>query len=103
MIDAFGAQLNASSTIEGIGSDWRRYFNEQWMDFAHLVIHSFHNAQGNRIDDTTTTGNPQVLLPVQDGDKAQSRKQDVRFVCVQCTLDFGSLVTAHPYPINPIL
>ena len=103
MIDAFGAQLNASSTIEGILSDWRRYFNEQWMDFAHLVIHSFHNAQGNRIDDTTTTGNPQVLLPVQDGDKAQSRKQDVRFVCVQCTLDFGSLVTAHPYPVNPIL
>ena len=103
VIDAFGAQLNASLTVEGILSDWRRYFNEQWMDFAHLVIHSFHKAQGNRIDDTTTASNPQVLLPVQDSDKAQCRKQDVWFVCVQCTLDFGSLVTAHPYPVDPIL
>ena len=74
MIDAFGAQLNASLTVKGILSDWRRYFNEQWMDFAHLVIHFFHKAQGNRIDDTTTAGNPQVLLPIQDGDKAQCRK-----------------------------
>ena len=73
------------------------------MDFAHPIIHSFHNSQCNQIDDTTTAGNPQVLLPVQDGDKAQCRKQDVRFVCVQYTMDFGSLVTAHPYPVNPIL
>ena len=29
VIDAFGAQLNASSTVEGILSDWRRYFNKQ--------------------------------------------------------------------------
>ena len=28
VIDAFGAQLNASSTVEGILSDWRQYFNE---------------------------------------------------------------------------
>ena len=73
------------------------------MDFAQLVIHSFHNAQGNHIDDTTTAGNHQVFLPVQDGNKAQCRKLDVRFVCVQCTLNFGSLVTAHPYPVTPIL
>ena len=103
VIDAFGAQLNASLTVEGILSNWRRYFNKLWMDFAHLVIHSFHNAQGNHIDDTTSAGDPQVVLPVQDGNKAQCRKQDVRFVRVQCTLDFGSLITAHPYPITPIL
>ena len=103
VIDAFGAQLNASLTVEGILSDWRRYFNEQWMDYAHLIIHSFHNSQGNQIDNTTTAGNPQVLFPIQDGNKAQSRKQDVRFVRMQCTLDFGSLVTAHLYPVNPIL
>ena len=103
VIDAFGAQLNASLTVEGILSNWRRYFNERWMDFAYLVIHSFHNAQGNRIDDTTTAGDPQGLLPIQDGNKAQCRKQDVRFVRVQCTLDFGRLATAHPYPVTPIL
>ena len=101
VIDAFGAQLNASWTVEGILSNCRRYFNERWMDFAHLVIHSFHNLQGNQIGDTTTAGDSQVLLPVQDGDKTTSRKQDVRFVCMQCMLDFGTLFTAHPYPVNP--
>jgi hypothetical protein len=74
VIDAFGAQLNASLTVEGILSNWRRYFNERWMDFAHLVIHSFHNSQDNRIDHTTTTGDPQVIWPIQDGNKPQSRK-----------------------------
>ena len=29
--DAFGAQLNASSTVKGILSNWQRYFNEHWM------------------------------------------------------------------------
>ena len=103
VIDAFGAQLNVSLTVDGILSDWRQYFNEQWMDFAHLVVYSFHNPQENCIDNTTSASVPQVLLPVQDGYKAQCMKQDVRFVCVKCTLDFGSLITAHPYPVTPIL
>jgi hypothetical protein len=77
VINAFGAQLNASLTVKGILSNWRRYFNKRWMDVAHLVIHSFHNAQGNPIDNTTSAGNPQVLLS-----EAQCRKQDVRFVWV---------------------
>ncbi len=29
IIDAFGSQLNASSTVKGILSDWRRYFLER--------------------------------------------------------------------------
>jgi hypothetical protein len=80
--DAFGAQLNASSTVEVILSDWQRYFNERWMTFNFLTILSFHNSQGARIDDTTIAGNPQVLKPVQNGVVGASRSQDVRlFAC----------------------
>jgi hypothetical protein len=103
VIDAFGAQLNASSTVEGIWSNWRQYFNEHWMDFTNLTILSFHNLQGNRIDNTTTAGDPQILLPIQKGPLNARQSQDVWFVCMQCTLDFGALITAHPYPVNPIL
>jgi hypothetical protein len=42
ILDAFGRQLNASSTIEGIMSDWCRFFKDRWMDFGHLNIPSFH-------------------------------------------------------------
>ncbi len=34
ILDAFGAQLNASSTVKGILSDWRRFFQERWLNFA---------------------------------------------------------------------
>ncbi len=46
LIDAFGAQLNVSLTIEGILSNWRCFFQERWMDFGHFLILSFHNSQG---------------------------------------------------------
>ena len=45
-INAFGAQLNANSTTEGIGSDFKRYFNDRWMSFDNLTILSFHDAAG---------------------------------------------------------
>jgi hypothetical protein len=41
--DAFGAQLNASSTVEGILGNWQRYFNEHWMAFNFLAILSFQD------------------------------------------------------------
>ncbi len=63
VIDAFGSQLNASLTVEGILSNWRQFFNEQWMDFVHLTILLFHALNGNHINTTTTAVNPQVLLP----------------------------------------
>ena len=37
VIDAFGAQLNASSTVEGILSDWRRYFQERWNELQQSI------------------------------------------------------------------
>jgi hypothetical protein len=103
VIDTFGAQLNASSTDEGILSNWHRYFQERWMNFTHLTILSFHNSRGDRIDDTTIAGNAQVLMPVQDGALPTCRKHDVRFVQVQCTMDFANLITVNPYPVGSVL
>ncbi len=73
------------------------------MAFNFLTILSFHDFQGARIDNTTIAGNPQVIKPVQNGVVGASRSQDVRFVRVQCTLDFGSLTIVNPYPVSPIL
>ena len=103
VIDAFGAQLNASLTVEGILSKWRHFFQEHWMNFGHLSILSFHNSQGARMDNTTTAANAQVLLPIQNGPLAGCCKQDVRFVQVQCTLDFAPLIMVDPYPVSSTL
>jgi hypothetical protein len=103
IIDAFGAQLNASSTTEGIISDFKRYFYNCWMSFNNLTILSFHDSAGNIIDNTTTPRDPQILLPVQDGNLANFLSQGVRFVRVQCVMDFASLMTATSYPISAIL
>jgi hypothetical protein len=72
------------------------------MSFDNLTILSFHNSAGNIVNDTTTPTNPQVLLPVQDGSLTNCRSQDVRFVRVQCVLDFASLITAALYPTSTI-
>jgi hypothetical protein len=56
IIDAFGAQLNASSTTEGIISDFKQHFNDHWMCFQNLTILSFHDSAGNIVNDTTTKG-----------------------------------------------
>jgi hypothetical protein len=107
IIDAFGSQLNANSTVEGIFSDWRHYFLEHWMDFGHLTILSFHNSKGDWMDNTTTANDAQVLLPVINRNLGDCRKQDVRFVHVQCTLDFTPLITGplsrELYPLSVLL
>jgi hypothetical protein len=103
IINAFGAQLNASSTTEGIISDFKRYFYDCWMSFDNLTILSFHDSAGNIIDDTTTPADLQILLPVQNGNLANCRSQGVRFVRIQFVMDFVSLVTAALYPISTIL
>jgi hypothetical protein len=103
ILDAFGMQLNASSTVEGILSDWCRFFKDRWIDFAHLTILSFHRLNGSRIDDTALAANPQVLLPIVNGAVDGCQKQDVKFACVQCTLDFttvAGLITIYPYPAS---
>jgi hypothetical protein len=73
------------------------------MSFDNLTILSFHDSAGNIINDTTSPANPQILLPMQNGILVNCRSQGVRFVRVQCVLDFASLVTAAPYPISTII
>ncbi len=67
VFDAFGRQLNVTSTVDGIYSDWKHHFNEHWHDFNNLTILPFHNSAGNQINDTTLPGNLQILLPIQNG------------------------------------
>ena len=82
VINAFGSQLNASLTVEGILSNWRWFFNKRWIDFAHLTILLFHALNGDCINTTTTAANPQVLLPIINGPVGNCRNQDVRFIRV---------------------
>ena len=75
------------------------------MDFSHLTILSFHCSDGDRIDDTTIPADPQQLLPVVDRAIATCRKQDVKFVRVQFTLDFATasgLISLDPYPVATV-
>jgi len=51
---------------------------------------------GTQIHDTTTAANTAILLPVIDGNLANCRKSDVKFVRLQITLDFRSLVSVDP-------
>jgi hypothetical protein len=67
VFDTFGSQLNATSTVNGIYSDCKHHSNKHWHNFNTLTVLSFHNSVGNQINNTTLPGNPQVLLPIQDG------------------------------------
>ena len=93
LLDALGTQLNCSAIVDGLMFDWRSRFDDHWADFTHLSIQSFHNSAGAKINDTCTAANPSILLPVQNGNVANCRKEDVRFVRVVCSLDFSSLFT----------
>jgi hypothetical protein len=57
VINAFGAQLNATSTVKGIVSNWKRFFADHWYNFHHLTIMLFHNSEGTVMNDTTTAAN----------------------------------------------
>jgi hypothetical protein len=72
------------------------------MDFNHLAILSFHKSNGERIDNTMVPGHPEILLPVINGPVNVCRQHDVKFVRVQCSLKFASLVTVNPYPISMV-
>jgi hypothetical protein len=91
VLDAFGTQLNSSSTVEGLISDWQRFLKEQWMDFNHHAILFFHKSNGERIVNTTVAGHPEILLLVINGSINACRQQDVKFVRVQCSLDLQVL------------
>jgi hypothetical protein len=64
---------------------------------------SFHNSEGTVMNDTTTAADAQILLPVQNGVVVACRQQDIKFVRVQCGINFTPLITALPYPTGMVL
>jgi hypothetical protein len=95
-LDALGNQLNLSTTVDGTINDWFRHFFDSWFDFCRLTILSFHNLKGNIIQDTTDAANPAVLLPVVNGPLITYRKANVKYVRVQITINFATLVNVNP-------
>jgi hypothetical protein len=70
------------------------------MDFGHLMILSFHNSQGARMDDTTTAIDTQILMPIQNRALADCRKQDMRALCL---VNHGGPISCQFYPPNIVL
>ena len=96
MLDALGSNLSCGTTVDGHISDWTSHFKNNWMNWANLTIMNFHDSAGNVINNSTTAADSSILLPVVNGAVAACRQGDVRFVRVQCTLDFAALVTLDP-------
>jgi hypothetical protein len=67
MLDAPGAQLNLSASVEGMIEEWLWFFQDSWFDFSVLQILSFHNGAGGQVNNTTMAADPEILLPLQDG------------------------------------
>jgi hypothetical protein len=101
-LDALGQQLDLAATVGGIRNDWLRFFQDSWCDFNRLAILSFHNDTGGQIQDTTTAADAAILLPVINGNLANCRRANVKFVRVQITLDFRSLVSVEPPGITTL-
>jgi hypothetical protein len=95
-LDALGTQLNLIATVNGTINDWFRFFYDSWFDFSKLTILSFHNAKGDIMTTTTDATDPLFLLPAVNGVLANCRKKDVKFVRVQLTIDYASLVNVTP-------
>jgi hypothetical protein len=95
-LEASGTQLNLSPTVNGTINDWFQFFYDKWFDFSKLTILSFHNVKGDIMTTRTEVANPAVLLPVQDGILADCRKKDVKFIWVQLTINYSSLVNVSP-------
>jgi hypothetical protein len=93
-LDALGNQLNLVATMDGVIHDWLRHYQDGWYNFRCLKVLSFHDVKGDIITNTTAPANPTILLPVQDGNIADCRKQNVKFVRVQLRLDFSTLANA---------
>jgi hypothetical protein len=101
-LDVLGQQLNLAATVDGVCDDWLRFFQDSWCDFSRLAILSFHNDTGGQIQDTTTTADAAILLPVINRNLANCCQANVKFVRVQITLDFRSLVSVKPPGITTL-
>ena len=80
--------------MDKVIQDWTRHFQDNWSDFRHLKVLSFHDTKGDMITNTTSSTDPTIIVPAQDGNSADQRKQGIKFVCVKLRLDFSSLAKA---------
>ena len=92
-LDAFGTQMCAGTTIDGLKSDFQRLFRSKCFDMSNLSIISFHDSQGAILNSATTAADPSILKPVLDGAVNACRPADVRFVRLQAMIDLTDLIT----------
>jgi hypothetical protein len=95
MLDALGAQLNLSASVEGMIKEWLWFFQDSWFDFSLLQILSFYNDTGGQVNNTMTVTNPAILLPLQDGPINDCHKA-IKFVRVQLNLNYAALANVNP-------
>ena len=86
--------------VDRVVNDWLQYIQDSWYGFNRLLILSFHSINEDIVVDTTTATNQTILLPVIDGNIAACRKQDIKFVCVQLSLDFVVLMNVNAGPMT---
>ena len=48
-----------------------------WLDLVNLGIQSFYNSAGAQINNTTTSPNPTILMPMQNGPAASCQKVNI--------------------------
>jgi hypothetical protein len=101
-LNALGHQLNLQATVEGVVNGWLRFFQDHWYDFSCLNILSFHSVKRDVNNDTMRATDTNILLPVQDGNIANCRRQNIKFVRVQLSIDFVSLINV-PNHVEPTM
>jgi hypothetical protein len=92
LFDALGSQLNCMATIDDLVYDYMQIYEEGWFNPANLQILSFHDSTGTQINNTTIACNPAILLPLVNSPMADCCQKDVRYVCVQLSLNFAGLL-----------
>jgi hypothetical protein len=79
-LEALGHQLNLQATVDGVISNWFCFFHNHWYDFSRLEILSFHSVNGDVNKNMTTAADSNILLPVQNGNIANCRRPNIKFV-----------------------
>ena len=58
-LGALGNQLNLAATMDGVIQDWTRHFQDNWSNFRHLKVLSFHDTNGDLMTKTKDPTTPQ--------------------------------------------
>jgi hypothetical protein len=94
--------LDLILTAESSLTDWERKLHRNWANFANLSILSWHGANGNIINNTTTAADASILLSAKDEAVNACHTPGVKFIRVQLALDYADLNRIDPAP-NTVL